>query len=92
MAPANHLRDRARPAFHPSLMPPAKATFWTAAGSSLLLLAWFGLFLVDGLHNDVQRVAAVLVGASAAALAGHAGAVWKEARLANTDCQPSGNC
>lgn len=62
-------------------MPPPTGSFWVAAGSALLLLAWFGLFVVDGLHSGLQRVATVLVGASAALLAGHAGALWREKRM-----------
>jgi hypothetical protein len=48
------------------------------AVSSLLLLAWFSIFLVDGLPNSLQRIATVVVGSSAALLGGHAGAVWRQ--------------
>lgn len=62
-------------------MPPPLPSFWVAAVSSMLLFAWFTLFLVDGVHNDLQRVATVIIGVSAALLAGHAGAVWRKKRL-----------
>jgi hypothetical protein len=64
-------------------MPPPLPSFWVAAVSSLLLFAWFVLFLVDGIHNGLQRIATVIVGASAALLAGQAGAVWRTKRLSD---------
>jgi hypothetical protein len=64
-------------------MPPPSPSFWVAAISASMLSAWFALFFVDGIHNGLQRTATVLIGASAALLGGHAGAVWKEQRLLN---------
>jgi hypothetical protein len=52
-----------------------------AAVGSMLLFAWFTLFLVDGIHNGLQRVATVLIGISGPLLAGHACELWRKKRL-----------
>jgi hypothetical protein len=61
-------------------MPPPTSSFWVSAGGSLLLLAWFALFLIDGIHDNLQRIATLIVGTAAAVLGGHAGAAWKAKR------------
>jgi hypothetical protein len=65
-------------------MPPPWLSFWVAATSSALLLAWFVLFLFDGLQDDFQRTAAVLIGVSGAVAGGHAGAIWKDSRVSKS--------
>jgi hypothetical protein len=78
LASARRPGDNAQSTVHLSVMPPPSPSFWVAAVSSLLLLACFSIFLVDGLHNGLQRIATVVVGSSAALLGGHAGAVWRQ--------------
>ena len=61
------------------VMPPASPNL-VAAICALMLLAWFTLFFVDGIHNGLQRTATAVVGAAAALMGGHAVAVWRERR------------
>lgn len=45
-------------------------TFWSPAAAATLLFAWFVVFIEAGTVSDTQRVAAVLIGATAAVFGG----------------------